>query len=570
MIENANELDDTEAIHSCVNCGYQLKSQSRKYCQQIKEKQCLTCKNDFEMKCNREYSTRRYCGSFCATQDPNRSELTRATNIERYGVPNVFMTPESKQKALKASHSDAAKIKRIETSRKNYGTDNPMQSPEIKSKVMAKQRELNNGKLGFNNSKQRETMLAKYGEITPAKNEEVKAKIRSTQLSNNDGVFAFNTDKQKQTMIERFGGAGRLSDPSEVIRQRSRMQELYGVDTPCELPEFLDRSMKTIIANNGQLFGNGNRTSKLNLAFAEKIKSEFSVEVELEKYIDGSFFDLYIPDANLLIDLNPTITHNSTIPFACIRSNCSKNMDSCKTHFPKKRNYHFTRAEKARSHGYRLIQIYDWDDSDRILKFLHGKIARNFTRTSARKCPMIQISQKEANAFLNEFHIQGGSKAQTNCYGLKSPVTDELIAVATFSKSRFKSKAEWEFNRYAVRENWIVNGGAGRLFKKFVEDESPKSVISYIDYNHTTGETFLNSMGFNEIDPTGEALVWHNMISGQKVAQTSLLAIGADRLLKTSYGPKSVSGLDNEQIMLEEGFVKVYTAGNRVYLWTIG
>lgn len=568
MVENVDTSDDAQVIHSCVNCGHQLKGKGRKYCQQSKTKQCLVCQEDFEMKCNREYSTRRYCGSYCATQDPSRSELIKATSIERFGVPNALMKPENRQKAAKASRSDEAKRKRIETSRRKYGTDNPMQDPEIKSKVMETQRARNNGKLGFNNSKQRETMLEKYGAITPAKNDEVKAKIRSTQLSNNDGVFAFNTDKQKQTMIERFGGAGRLSDPAEVIRQRSKMQELYGVNTPCELPEFLDRAMKTIIANNGYLFGNGNRTSKLNLSFAEKLKDKFSVEVELEKYVDGAFFDLYIPDANLLIDLNPTITHNSTVSFACIRSNCDKDLDSCDTHSPKRRNYHFTRAEKARAHGYRLIQIYDWDDSDKILKFLHGKIVRNFTKISARKCSMVQISQKEANTFLNEFHIQGSSKSQTNCYGLRSPTTGLLIAVATFSKSRFKSKAEWEFNRYAVRENWIISGGAGRMFKKFVNDENPESVISYIDYNHTTGETFLNSMEFKEINPTGEALVWHNMTSGQKVSQTSLLAIGADRLLKTSYGSKSVSGLDNEQIMLQEGFVKVYTAGNRVYIWT--
>ena len=48
---------------------------------------------------------------------------------------------------------------------------------------------------------------------------------------------------------------------------------------------------------------------------------------------------------------------------------------------------------------------------------------------------------------------------------------------------------------------------------------------------------------------------------------TSLLSIGADRILGTSYGSKKESGMDNRDIMLAEGFLEVYTAGNRVYLW---
>ena len=78
----------------------------------------------------------------------------------------------------------------------------------------------------------------------------------------------------------------------------------------------------------------------------------------------------------------------------------------------------------------------------------------------------------------------------------------------------------------------------------------------------------LNHCGSQELKPTGPALVWSK--GDESVPETSLLRLGADRLLGTSYGSREESGLDNHGIMLTEGWLPVWTAGNRVFTWTAG
>ena len=105
-----------------------------------------------------------------------------------------------------------------------------------------------------------------------------------------------------------------------------------------------------------------------------------------------------------------------------------------------------------------------------------------------------------------------------------------------------------------------------RLFKEFLNDANPLSVISYVNFDHTTKVTFLNSLGFEESKHTGPSLVYCN-VDGRKYSNTSLLSVGADILLETNYGSAKESGLDNHAIMLLEGFLPVYTSGNRVFIW---
>lgn len=141
--------------------------------------------------------------------------------------------------------------------------------------------------------------------------------------------------------------------------------------------------------------------------------------------------------------------------------------------------------------------------------------------------------------------------------------------MATFGPARFGAKQQWEFLRYAVAPGVLVRGGAPYLFKRFLQEEQPQTVVSYVDFSHSTKQdSFLVSCGFKEAAPTGPALHWHNPVSGKHVAQTSLLKVGADRLLGTSYGPREVCGMGNDEIMVAEGFLPVYTAGNRVFLYT--
>lgn len=557
-------LKDELGVRHCANCGVNLTSRQKSYCNSSVDLVCRhpDCGKAFQAKCDRYWGTREYCSSTCSNTSPIRLAQVKATTLANYGVENAFDIEGVREKAIAASLTPEAIEKKKATNRERYGADWPAQNEELNREYLRRQREKNGGVLAFNTERQKETNRERYGGDSPFSDATVQTKAQTTQKVNNDGKLGFNNDKQRATMLEKYGSAGRLGDPFEMIKQRARMLELYGVETPSEHEPFLEKAMNSLMERYGRIFP-GEKISKLNRDFAQELTDRFDVAVEFEHQVQGSFFDLYVPSAKLAIELNPTVTHNSAISFACLRSGCSS--FPCNSHTPVASNYHEKRAKLAQSHGLDLLQVFDWDKPEAIFSLLGPKLGVLQKRVSARKTELVGLSQSEANQFLSAHHIQGASSKQIFCYGLKWG--GEIIAAATFSRSRFGAHEEWEFNRFAVDRGFRVFGAAGKLFGAFVKEASPSSVVSYVNFNHTTRPQFLNSLGFTALRTTGPALIWNRVRDGKTVSANALHRQGADRLLSTAYGSRADAGLDNRQIMELEGFVPVYTAGNLVLTW---
>lgn len=517
-------------------------------------KTCPVCGKKFSYKCNRANGNKKTCSRACTAKLPkNKCAICDRPAIGKYCTEGEDFKCVTCGKIF---HRDHAKSMPIHCSRECAIKDKQTLK-KIKDTQMKRY-----GSFGFNTSKQKETMLKRYGYTSPAKNNAVKQKIKAMQYTNNHNNFAFNTDKQRQTMYNKYGSYGRLGDPSELRKQEAYMLKTYGVKTPAELPEFEAKILNTLTKNGRPVFGKQSRQSKTNEYWKSLIEDTFHVNVQTEYRIENSFFDLYVPNKNLLIDINPTVTHNVTIPYECLKANCKQ---PCDKHKGISRSYHYDRACLAQHHGYKLIQVYDWDSPIDILHMLNQKLNSKTIKVSSHKLTLKRIDQKTANKFLTLYHIQKGGRKQLYCYGLY--LNDELLAVSTFSKARFNSQYDYEFYRFAIKRGYTLFGASDKMFKQFIRDAKPSSIVSYIDFNHTTTDTFLPRMGFYEYEKTGPTAVFAKKNCRKKVPMTSLLAIGADRILGTHYGSKAKCGMNNEQIMLKEGWVKVYTAGNRVFVW---
>lgn len=413
--------------------------------------------------------------------------------------------------------------KRKETSRKNWGTDFPFQAETVKAKIAA-------------------SNVKRYGAKSPLASQELRAKGRETSLRN------WGTEWHVQ------------SPEGQAARIRTNL-ERYGVPNTFMVPEFIEKSRQIIDERISAGEIKPRKISKLNQRLAEMLESELNQIVTFEERFGKFNADLFVGD-KVLVDLHPTVSHNSLKAFPCVIRGCD---DGCREHQATSTVYHLNRAKAALEADRTLVQWYGWESDEALVAYLKRKFepVRKF---SARKLELVKLKSKQANDFLAEHHIQGRGRGQSYFYGLQKD--GELLAVATFGKSRFGSKVEWEFNRYAVKAGVVIHGAAGRLFDAFKEEAKPTSVVSYLDFNHTTRQqTFLHSIRFEETGFTGPALMWHRMKDNALVNNVSLLAQGADRLLGTNYGPKEECGLDNRDIMLVEGFLPVYTAGNRVFVW---
>lgn len=126
----------------------------------------------------------------------------------------------------------------------------------------------------------------------------------------------------------------------------------YNLEYPCLLPQ--------VIASNK------NMHSKINENFGKLLK-ENNIPFKDDYRIGNYAYDFYLWNKYILVEINPTVSH--TIAETGI--------------YPAKdKNYHLNKTIYAQEHGYRCINIWDWDDWDKIIDLVKPK-----EKIYARKLP---------------------------------------------------------------------------------------------------------------------------------------------------------------------------------------
>lgn len=329
----------------------------------------------------------------------------------------------------------------------------------------------------------------------------------------------------RKTMIEKYGVSNSWAAPEVKERIHDIILEKYGVDYACELPQAKEANKPFKI-------------SKINKEFSNKL-TKLNIEHELE-YMN---FDVKI--GNTLVEIDPSYTHNITIKakFNNVEKECIS------------KDYHINKTNKANELGFNCIHIFDWDDEDKIINmFLHKSILY------ARQCEVKEISLKETNDFLNLYHLQNGLMKQDICLGLF--YNDNLVEVMTFGKPRYNKNYDYELLRLCTHKDYKVTGGTKKLFKYFLDNYKPNSIISYCDKSKFSGEVYTR-LGFTLKGEAKPSRHWYNIKEEKHITDNLLRQRGFDQLFGTNYG----KGTSNDELMLEHNFVEVYDCGQSTYIW---
>ena len=456
--------------------------------------------------------------------------------IDKYGVDSPLRSDEIKQRA-------------IQTNRDKFGTDWALGSPEIHDKIKQTMTERYGAPTSMQSKEIREkiekTMISRYGDNNSMKIESFRKKIEETCL---DKYGFSNAMKNKdicmsaiKTRIENYGEFW----PKEIDdRAKSTFLSRYGVDNPSHSSELMQKARESCIQKYGVPYGclvpsaqaHVGRISKINIAFHDKLINN-GVDSSFEFYLDGRFFDIALNNERILIEIDPSYTHN-----------CLKNPWGGPG---VKINYHRDKSAIAKAAGYRCIHIFDWDDVDRIVDSIKPKKS-----IYARKCTIYKLKLDVANQFLSKYHFQGTCRGQLLCLGL---VQDgELYQVMTFGKPRYDKHHSVELLRLCTKSGYTVAGGASRLFKFATENYGLSDIISYCDLSKFSGHIY-ETIGMQLIRTTPPQEIWSR--GNQKITANLLRQRGYDQLFKTNYG----KGTSNEQLMIENGWLPVYDCGQLVY-----
>lgn len=130
-------------------------------------------------------------------------------------------------------------------------------------------------------------------------------------------------------------------------------------------------------------------------------------------------------------------------------------------------------------------------------------------RIHARQTKVVRIDKQQAETFLNTHHLQQYVSAY---YKYALVYKDEIVAVATFSKSRVMHDGvvpyrSYELIRFASKTGTTVTGGLGKLLNHFIEQHHPAHLMTYADRDWSNGEGY-QKLGFTETGQTPPQLFW--------------------------------------------------------------
>ena len=181
--------------------------------------------------------------------------------------------------------------------------------------------------------------------------------------------------------------------------------------------------------------------------------------------------DIYIPEKNLAIEFNGCYWHSKLW---------------------KDNHYHQNKSKECLSKGIRLIHIYEdeWIYKRDIIKdILKTALGVFENKIYARKCEVRVVDKQTYKDYCQKYHLQGYSPAQI-ILGLY--YQDQLIQLASFSKSRYDKNYEDEWIRGVQLPGYQIVGGTSKLFKYFIKNYNPESIICYSDFNKFTGNSYKN------------------------------------------------------------------------------
>jgi hypothetical protein len=288
-------------------------------------------------------------------------------------------------------------------------------------------------------------------------------------------------------------------------------------------------------------------------------KSTSLIEHELRKYISEYYsgiieysnrtilptkreLDVYIPDLNLAFELHGLYWHTSDNP------RVSDKMTP---------TYHQEKTLQCKEKGITLISIFsdDWEYKKDIVKHRIKSLLQTNTPLYARKCKIQEINSKDAQEFINKYHVQGANTGAKYNIGLM--YNDELVSVMTLGTSRFNTNYQYEIFRFCSSVNIV--GACSKMFSYFVKKHNPTSVISYANLEYGFGNVYKH-LGFILKSCTAPGF-WY--VHPTRNMREHRLNYTKQSLIDKGYD----AALTADEIMISRGYYKVFDCGNIVYEW---
>lgn len=240
---------------------------------------------------------RKTCSSKCSNSNPEKIELSKHINLERWGGQGY------------GSKKIMNKIK--QTNLERYGVECASSNKDIqlKQKNIIIERYGGQGNASpILKKKQRETMLERYGIENILLDQKTRERIKQTNLERYGSESYSSTqecrEKIRQTNLERYGVSCYTQSKEYKLKSKETNIRKFGVEHYSKSDEYKKRMYNTKKQNNSF------NTSKIEEDFASYLDSNsinYIRQYKNEKYPFNC--DFYLPEKDIYLEINGTWTH---------------------------------------------------------------------------------------------------------------------------------------------------------------------------------------------------------------------------------------------------------------------
>lgn len=336
--------------------------------------------------------------------------------------------------------------------------------------------------------------------------------------------------------------SGKVAYARTMLQGHNNNPPGYRVNTPHQKAKMRIAAIKRMSEGKGSFFNSGSSKGEQELQrFIQDNLPEEQIITNDKSLLSGLEVDILIPSRKLAIEFNGGHFHSDLF---------------------KDKQYHLKKTEEVMSHGYRMVHIWesDWYLRRSLVESnLLNILGKTLHKVYARNTVVKEISNSEAVKFCVENHLQGSSVSKYR-FGLFHE--GDLISVMTFSKLRENVGMKhregcFELLRFCNKKSYLVIGGASKLFKYFLSKYSPNYVVSYANRDWSLGNLY-NKLGmeFKGFTPPGYWYVKSKHKFSRVIFQKHKLVAKGKDPNKSEY-----------QIMMEDGYVRVWDCGNYKFTW---
>lgn len=446
------------------------------------------------------------------------------------------------------SQSESAKLKRKETNIKKYGHSTPLQQHGVH---INRSRRMNDYDV---KQKIKNTLVDRYGVTSPLKNNKILNKQKCTTYHKYGVINAMqNLDvkiKNKKSNIFRYKS---LVLPNKI----QSIQELLNINPLFDIMDYTgtDIEYRWIHKDCGTIFNyvlnkNGSypRCPKCHTqtySLPQKIIQDFLSSINIEFITNNRIIispyeiDIFLPKYNMGIEVNGVYLHQEKLE----RISLLEKSNLC--------------AQK----NIQLLHFWDFEIINKksiVENLILNKLGLTSKKIYARNCYILEIARQDADIFLNNNHLSGSSNA-SKYVGLM--FNDELVALGTFSKSRFKLD-EIELVRFCVKNGLSIPGGLSRIIKFAKQKYGYCDIITYSDSRYSIGASYEKIGRF--LYKTPENYFYIKTIKNNTIVISRYSA--QKHKLKTLLKIEYDDNLSEYENMAKSGFLKIKDCGNRKFM----